>query len=498
MNVVELTQVIGDIESRYPVANWRAGDIPLWPIMRVHIYTTLYETYDDQYQGFAPPVRAVGFKRWRHVATRAMGVAWARAACMIRPQPNTHRHYDTVILDNGSSFDWIKGEAYQRLTDPLHQRMLQEGRSVLQLSQARQHVAPRSMPSRFISAALGWAILRARLQSAPRISASTHADIYALQQQLQRSYPNARFQLAAYAAKASRIVAACSHYFQKVLAQTTPQEAYVVCYYNLIGFAFCHACNQHQIPVADIQHGVQSEWHTGYGRWHIPEGGYSVLPSHFACWGEQEVAAIRQWSHGTPHHPYRLGNLYLHALQNGFAAETAAAFSVQLQQVRNTHPHAAQILVSLQSHARLTEALKTLLLRNTSDGAMFFWLRAHPCDPEAIAAINAWLREHNIKNAEISHATHTPLYLILAHMDGHITMNSSVVIEAASMGVPSLILDGSAHHYYHALIEAGSAHYNADSAAGIAWLLQQHANNAKGISAAHAPPETLPRLASIR
>jgi sugar phosphate isomerase/epimerase len=74
-----------------------------------------------------------------------------------------------------------------------------------------------------------------------------------------------------------------------------------------------------------------------------------------------------------------------------------------------------------------------------SPSAWRWWLRLHPCRLHEREEIRSVLTERGLHNVLLDQATDLPLYALLRHMDVHLTEWSSVLLEAESFGVPSVV-----------------------------------------------------------
>ena len=65
--------------------------------------------------------------------------------------------------------------------------------------------------------------------------------------------------------------------------------------------------------------------------------------------------------------------------------------------------------------------------------------------------------EKDISNAVIDEATDIPLFILLKHVDIHLTHSSSVVLEAEELGVPSIVISDYGSEFFPEQISTGSA-----------------------------------------
>lgn len=238
--------------------------------------------------------------------------------------------------------------------------------------------------------------------------------------------------------------------FCRVLKAKQPRLVVVVTYYNLLGFALMAAANELGIRTIDLQHGVQGAGHFAYGTWgHVPRGGWDLLPRLFWNWTQEDVANIGTWG-GEAHRGIlggRIFSQYLSEVDIEFAE-----YHNLTQRIRQSGCKQV-VLVTLQP---IDSADFIDELRNAMQDPAFtsvFWLyRLHPAmmDKQGTYA-------HLLENerSDLALCSNLPLDYVIKLADLHVTLNSSVTIEAALEGIPTLL----AHNcsYYMEWQERGIA-----------------------------------------
>jgi hypothetical protein len=237
-------------------------------------------------------------------------------------------------------------------------------------------------------------------------------------------------------------ISSIARYFTALLMKTKPRAVFVSCCYNTESMALILACHHLGIPSIDIQHGAQGDLHFAYGRWNrLPEKGYELLPTIFWCWSEFEAAAIRRWSRNpSVHQPVVGGNLFLQRWVTD-GDEIVTIYDQILGDLKRNYRDRTHILYSL--NGCMTNELRTMIeiiqTVNKSGICSYFWVRVHPVTIEQAPEVRRILQANGIDNYDLDNATNLPLYAVLRHMDIHVTEFSSVVIEAESLSVPSII-----------------------------------------------------------
>lgn len=210
----------------------------------------------------------------------------------------------------------------------------------------------------------------------------------------------------------------------KVLNPVQLKKLFAVCYYEESGYAAMLMGKRAGVTTVDLQHGVQGEFHFAYMPFRsVPAPGYSLVPSFFWVWNKGSYENILGWNTAR-HMPFLGGNVWL--------AKWMSASSPVLTQK-------PMILVSLQPvedplPGELLEAIKL------TKGQYAWYLRFHPRQIQEQAILEHLDKEGVREFVNIEQATNLPLPQLLKQAAVHVTLWSSVVIEAFEMGVPSVII----------------------------------------------------------
>lgn len=208
-----------------------------------------------------------------------------------------------------------------------------------------------------------------------------------------------------------------------------PKVAFVITYYSPIGWGLSAACRSADIKVVDVQHGGQGPYHAAYGMYSVvPPGvrGNHVIPSHYWVWSEDERDAILSWSNGVTQ-PIVGGNVWLEKT----VREVRDRNSVDLN---SKERYEASILVTLQPNRPLPDWFR-IVLENRPEWR--FVIRLHPSMHGSLTrTLHAYSRFHNVEiDSGAAHIT-----TALRKTDVHATIHSTTVLEAAKIGVPSIVI----------------------------------------------------------
>jgi hypothetical protein len=436
----DFMNLLGELESRFPVDEWIVDSVRVWPVARVHLY---YGFFEHQY--FADrPVRAgiVKATDLPRLARRIGRSAWRYLQCSVSDFRNTHYRngpHDAMFLNYNTYMTRLNGRWYSRVCDPLVEQLSARGLSSLMLTGGYEYATPRFTKSRFIQPHL--MVHRLMGMAAKRPRHNPRAMLRELEDHAKASgLFSESFSLLAPVENHTRQIIGIARYFKRVLAEVRPKAVFVTCWYGTESMACVLACTELGIPTIDIQHGSQ-DFHVAYDRWNrVPDAGYELVPTFFWCWSESEASTIRSWAGRLPvHQPIVGGNPFLERWITG-NDETVRAYDEILTRLKEPSKGKVQILYTLNGSTK--DEIKTIvdIIEAVARSGIetHFWIRLHPIALDQKGVICRTLEEHGLRNVDVENATVLPLYAILRHIDVHITEFSSVVIEAQAFGVPSV------------------------------------------------------------
>ncbi len=232
----------------------------------------------------------------------------------------------------------------------------------------------------------------------------------------------------------------------RLLRESRPQCVFLVCWYATENLAVQHVCHALGIRCVDLQHGIQGKGHLAYGPWAaLPSDAYSVMPSAFWCWDEDSANNIMAWAAATPLKALALGNPWMEG-STGFASQPV------WEEDGRTRVLYTAFLPDVLPYPVLDAIRET---RTTCQ-----WIvRTHPGNPQLPTLIAEVLGAEGLTgNARVSRASDLPLAAVLKGCDLHITQYSSVVLEAVSMGVPSVAIHRNAADLFAEALASGALH----------------------------------------
>lgn len=242
--------------------------------------------------------------------------------------------------------------------------------------------------------------------------------------------------------------------FKQVLAIFEPKVVFMSCYYYPIGMGLAAAAHELGITSVDVQHGRLGPDHGMYTDFsYVPHGGFEIVPDRIWCWSEEARGWLeRGRENSLPHHgPLVGGNAWLAKWINGSGYPIDHIDETRFQvTVDGRFP----ILVSLQNCSYpMPEHLLVAMEKSPAD---WVWLiRLHPLQNDMVGSIEQALVERNLVNYEIELSTSLPLYWLLKCVKHHVTLFSSVALEAHLFSIPTTLIDPVGENIYKKYVSCG-------------------------------------------
>lgn len=224
-------------------------------------------------------------------------------------------------------------------------------------------------------------------------------------------------------------------YFESIIRRTHAKIGIGVCYYTPLGMAFNIACRKCGIVSADLQHGIIYDSHFAYADWDIKTTNYKELPEFFLTWWGFSRDVINSWG---INRAVSIGFPWYELWKNDddFRKKYISKVSDKISKKCDVH-----ILYSMQTGINIPSEVLDVI--NNSPDNWQWWIRLHPSMFSRMDCIaDSLLAKLHKSNIEIKYATRLPLYALLNFMSVHITVSSSVYVECAMVGIPSLCFQG--------------------------------------------------------
>lgn len=443
--------LVDEIERKFPVAEWRRGDLEVWPLARMELYLDMYWENAGRPR---PELRPSRFRRLARAA-RPLRNAWRSRTdlehWLARPKP-AH----AIFLGDGVSLDYVEGSWRDRFAEPLIAALEKRGLSTFLMQSGEVNRLPWLRPT-YAANVLATRGYRPDFAAATPLELPDHEGVVSL---LRGNGTGAASLERASLSRAASVVAATAEEFAVLLRIVKPALAFVVTYYAGLGHAFLLACRRLGILSIDLQHCPQEGAHKAYGWSALPRAGYAALPAVFWNWSEEEAAAIRRWSatlESPWHRSLHGGHTQLAPFLNDDDPSTLA-WDSRIDAIGAGAVFEREILVALQpigGHRARWEALAAQI--EASPAGWRWWIRRHPAasplQDEEYRSLLA-LRRPNVL---VEPASSLPLPALLRRMSVLISLASGSAAEAAAFGVPAIFLSEEARGPFARLIEKGLA-----------------------------------------
>lgn len=238
---------------------------------------------------------------------------------------------------------------------------------------------------------------------------------------------------------------------------------------------WCVAARDSGVEVIDLQHGVINSQHPWYGARYIEKRKKSELPTHFYVWNKASAEALLEWADAKTTVVEVHGNLWIDRFKKSSLDDTIVnQLRINSNFFRNSNP---TILFTSQWSSRydVSNVCPAWLIELIQKNSMQhnYLIKLHPTllTSKKYPQVRKMLFENfsNLPNVDWVRTSSSALPALLCNVDIHLTVNSSVVIEAAEMGLKSGIVDpqiksgGLRFEYFENEIASGAAEVLAES-----------------------------------
>jgi hypothetical protein len=440
------------IEDRFEVANWKSGEVDLWPPARMDLFLDMFRSGGGETAPPPPPflVRAASslaaplINIWKTRRDREHWLPWSHPA-------------DIILLGDGVSLDKVDGAWRDRHGEPVLEALQRQGRSNFLMQPGSLDRLPwrRATYAANVIAARG--AIAAAMGRDRRLDLPDHRAV--LEFLWAEGVEAPSLALSALARRA-RTIAATARAFRRMLRAVRPELAFMVTYYAGLGHAFALACRAEGILSVDLQHCPQEGTHRAYRWGRLPAGGYTILPAVFWTWTLEDAAHIAAWADQTPE-PWHAGVHGGHSQLTPFLDDTspvARAWDERFAAAAGAGDFEREILVALQPIGGRRGVWAALARQIEAAPASWrWWIRRHPSSTRAQDGEYAGLLALKRPKVMIEEAGELPLPALLRRMSALVSLASGAAAEAAMFGVPALFLDEEARGTFPGLIERGQA-----------------------------------------
>ena len=245
--------------------------------------------------------------------------------------------------------------------------------------------------------------------------------------------------------------------------------------------ALCLACRNRGIDVADLQHGVISDEHPWYGESYRKGCKTEVLPTTFMCWDKAAVAVLEKWTIKNEILIETISHPWLQRFIDNNEKDKLVSDAIARYSWLSRLPRKKKILVTLGwgctdefmngQFLSFPLSLVNVILENSDE---YIWLiKPHPIQLQGVEQkpmknflLKNFGQRTNVFWEEVST---TPLPLLLLSTDLHLTIASTVTIEAAMLGIPTGLIApvprpvSHLESYYESELRSGIAQWVSNS-----------------------------------
>jgi hypothetical protein len=450
LSLRDCVDVLVEAEARFPVNEWRAGPLRIWPLVR-------WLLYQRSTTAEPAPGKAVGrLLRSLGSAADSVHAPFRDAGRNLPAAAPADAFFLTYSFARQAAVDGRHVDVY---ADPLIEALRDSGRSshVWEYSHIEPYRLPRAGPSYLAQRKLlaGW--LRSRfVDPCPReLSLDGYGDFRARLEagglfprdlepdRLRRRISN---------------VLAMKAVFSAALRGIRPRAAFVSSA-STFEFGLLLACREAGVRSIEIQHGAQGPLHAHYARWTaVPPEGYDLLPDAYWSWDDESARAINAWSaRSAPRHRAVAGGIPWR--ERGRELDPAR-LDPRHRGLLDGAAGRKVLLLSLQppgllyaDGAPIPCFIADAIRRAPPDWS--WWIRLHPLMPRDTRPIRAALSGAR-GPVEIEGPSELPLHALLPRTDLHLTHSSSVVLDALEFGVSSIVWSDLGADLFARPVEEGS------------------------------------------
>lgn len=416
----ECTKVLLDFEKDHPVELVAFGDLDVWPLMRLTFYHALIKDpgLEAKKEG-----KNAGRKVPLGKIASELDAFVAQAAETISSGSEVYFVQSTKIIQGRG------GGPYHRFFDSLIE--LSDSRDsarFLYWDDGHSNVAIESLRSPSISYQdLGRLVRRWARSDDPIIeSLCLNETAVRLVEEWNGTIPDSAISIESFQWDCL-LLYKLAEVFEKVLAQNC-SAVFATCFYSIPVFALSAACRHLGIPLIELQHGQQGDWHPMYTHWAANAVSRpAILPTHFWMWGRDYAARLQKW---WPEGEFEIrcgGNPWLTLRSEEISGRILGPESKTKKVV----------LVSMQ----FLEIDKIVMdcAKNRDD--IEWWFRLHPRMSDKIDAVSDTCRRELGPDAawKVEEPTKADFYLLLQSVDVHLTGWSTTAYEAACFGKPTVL-----------------------------------------------------------
>lgn len=421
MTEKENVEFLVNIESKLPVEEWKANGRFVWPIIRGIIAAYNRNGYIAEAEKGAKFLNRLRnlFKEVRGISKFPIYNPFNRSKKSVLI---FHDNYDrNILLDDGSYYD--------KCLDPFVDCFEHKNKSILNIEQSRGKKVVKTY-SRVECADIFFLLVRICNILYPQ-KASLYLPQYneflkCMPNDLKNKLTIKKIQ------HAVGLINRLSIIMKYIIQAHKVKLVLFDCWYDVYRMAWSLACHDLGIRAVDVQHGraggTGHDFYTGWTKFPKNEK-YEMLPNIFWTWTHEDKEAICDWNTNTEI-AYNGGkpiNMVIERIKK----------HAHILNLDNLSPQMPVILLTLQWGTIYPKWFVNFIKKYSEK---YIWLiRCHPTKDTLQDRFISELR--NVSNVYIDGVENILLELLLKRVNIHVTSSSSVIVDAAMVGIYSIMIN---------------------------------------------------------
>lgn len=445
MESKEIIKTLNEIEEKFAVDKWSVDDLDIWPYVRFRIGSKLSESKSPSQKNIFYERYVKNFYKYYKNNLKN----WLK---------NKEKNIDFLFVENGVHIADIKGKYYFTRTDPIRDKIEELGYKCRTMIGGYKVETPLYNSGEFFQYSLDWMFVLDKVKNCFKKPSLLNYKLEGYGEFInflkQKNIYSNDFELKSLLRQVSRIKR-IEKYFTRRLKDLKPKAVFILCYYSTYGFALVSSCKKLAIPVIDIQHGVQGDLHYAYGSYKkVPKNGFNLHPDIFYVWSDEEKSSLLKWIKGNTK-VFVGGNNFLEMWKDD-SNEVVQYYTNMLKERYLLSKYSKVILYTVDPQNGHDREIIKAIQNSPSD--WFWFIRVHPKRVDMLEYTKKRMGDTKCGFA-IDNIYLLPLYSFFKVCDVHITERSSTIIEAANLGIKSIVTSKYSYERFKRFVDSGKIVY---------------------------------------
>jgi len=386
MESKEIIKTLNEIEEKFAVDKWSVDDLDIWPYVRFRIGSKLSESKSPSQKNIFYERYVKNFYKYYKNNLKN----WLR---------NKEKSIDFLFVENGVHIADIKGKYYFTRTDPLRDKFEKSGYKCKTIIGGYKVETPLYNSGEFFQFSLDMMFVLDKVKiyfkKPPLLNYKLENYSEFINFLKQNNIYSEELELKNLLAQVSRIKR-IEKYFTKRLKKLKPKAVFILCYYSTYGFALVSSCKKLSIP--------------------------------------EEKSSLLKWIKGNTK-VFVGGNNFLEMWKDD-SNEVVQYYTNMLKEKYLLSKYSKVILYTVDPQNNRDREIIKAIQNSPSD--WFWFVRIHPKRVDMLEYTKKRIGDTKCGFA-IDNIHLLPLYSFFKVCDVHITERSSTIIEAANLGVKSIV-----------------------------------------------------------